>query len=48
MKTKEDLQQRVQIINQQISQLHDEGIKIVGQLELLEQIEKEKVVEAPK
>ena len=48
MKTKEELQQRVQIINQQISQLHDEGIKIVGQLELLEQIEKEKVVEAPK
>ena len=43
MKTKEELQQRVQIINQQISQLHDEGIKIVGQLELLEQIEKEKV-----
>jgi len=48
MKTKEELQQRVQIINQQISQLHDEGIKIVGQLELLEQIEKEKVIEAPK
>jgi hypothetical protein len=48
MKTKEELQQRVQIINQQISQLHDEGIKIVGQLELLEQIEKEKVVATSK
>ena len=45
--TKQELQARVQQINQQISQLHDEGIKIVGKLELLEEQEKA-TVETPK
>ena len=45
--TKQELQARVQQINQQISQLHDEGIKIVGKLELLEEQEKA-TAETPK
>ena len=45
--TKQELQARVQQINQQIAQLHDEGIKIVGKLELLEEQEKA-TVETPK
>ena len=47
MQTKQELQARVQQINQQIAQLHDEGIKIVGKLELLEEQEKA-TVETPK
>ena len=47
MQTKQELQARVQQINQQISQLHDEGIKIVGKLELLEEQEKA-TAETPK
>ena len=44
--TKEQLSIKLQEINQQIQQLHDEGMGIVGQIKLLEAQAAEKAVEA--
>lgn len=40
------LKQKLEEINQQINQLHDEGVQVVGQIKLLEMQAKEKAEEA--
>ena len=39
MSTKEELQKRLDEINKEINSLHDEGMKIVGKIELLNEKE---------